>query len=121
MKRAVGLEDLAEVAPEVHASLRQLLAYPADVLEQLGLFFQVGHRHQSKLQAPTGTSPWCRRPWACGALPRMWRCCMAATHLARRGNRWGRIAGHVVTLSDMEILQHGELNLLLCALTGGAG
>lgn len=55
MKKSVGLDDLAGVAPEVHASLGKLLGYPADVLEQLGLFFQV-------------------RPWLCSLLSH--RTCM---------------------------------------------
>ena len=41
MKQSVGLEDLAEVAPEVHASLHKLLEYPPEVVDQLDLVFQV--------------------------------------------------------------------------------
>ena len=41
MKQAVGLDDLADVAPEVHASLVQLLTLPADVLDGMALVFQV--------------------------------------------------------------------------------
>ena len=41
MKSAVALDDLVDVAPEVHASLKQLLTLPVDVLEGMGLVFQV--------------------------------------------------------------------------------
>ena len=41
MKTAVALDDLVDVAPEVYASLRQLLTLPADVLDGMGLVFQV--------------------------------------------------------------------------------
>ncbi len=41
MRKPVGLEDLADVAPEVHASLHKLLEYPPEVVDQLDLVFQV--------------------------------------------------------------------------------
>lgn len=40
MGRKVGLADLAEVHPEVHRSLVELLALPGDVVADLALVFQ---------------------------------------------------------------------------------
>ena len=40
MGRKVGLADLAEVHPEVHRSLVELLAMPGDIVADLALVFQ---------------------------------------------------------------------------------
>ena len=40
MERPLGLDDLKDVHPEVHHSLRKLLAYDGSV-EDMGLYFQV--------------------------------------------------------------------------------
>ena len=40
MDRTLGLADLKDVHPEVHDSLKKLLAYEGNV-EEMGLFFQV--------------------------------------------------------------------------------
>ena len=40
MDRPLGLADLKDVHPEVHDSLKKLLAYDGNV-EEMGLFFQV--------------------------------------------------------------------------------
>lgn len=46
MGQPVGLEDLAELQPEVHASLTKLLAMGEEELAGLGLVFQVGRGGQ---------------------------------------------------------------------------
>ena len=40
MDRPLGLRDVKDVHPEVHDSLKKLLAYEGNV-EEMGLFFQV--------------------------------------------------------------------------------
>ena len=49
MGRKVGLADLAEVHPEVHRSLVELLAMPGDIVADLALVFQA---RMSDLQIP---------------------------------------------------------------------
>lgn len=41
MGHAPTLEDLAELHPEVKASLSKLLKYDAETIESLGMYFQV--------------------------------------------------------------------------------
>ena len=48
MDRPLGLQDVKDVHPEVHDSLKKLLAYSGNV-EEMGLFFQVRPLSQAQL------------------------------------------------------------------------
>ena len=62
MGRKVGLADLAEVHPEVHRSLVELLAMPGDIIADLAIVFQAR-------QAPVSGNP---NPQTCLLDVRPW-------------------------------------------------
>ena len=61
MDRSLGLSDVKDVHPEVHDSLRKLLAYEGN-MEEMGLFFQVCTTTATPAQcqaAPIQARSWC--------------------------------------------------------------